>query len=67
MRQAFAAHDAAALDLQGRSGPIAVDERAPQPAANFHARRHRRNDDPGDRIRWHFSARFERVYGESEL
>jgi CRISPR system Cascade subunit CasD len=41
-------------------GSLAIDERAARSRHNI-ARRHRRNDEPGDRTRRHFSARFERI------
>lgn len=42
-------------------GSVAVDERAALSRHNV-TRRHRRNDEPGDREHWHFSTRFERVF-----
>ncbi|MGO9420805.1 type I-E CRISPR-associated protein Cas5/CasD [Roseiarcus sp.] len=55
------ANDGAALLGGGRSA-LAVDDRLGPLAGNRPARLHRRNDDPGDRMRWHFSSRAERVY-----
>ena len=47
--------------LAEEDGSLGVDERLVQSTRNV-SRRHRRNDEPGDRLRWHFSARYERVY-----
>lgn len=46
------------------SGPggIAVDDRVDWRAEDRSGRLHRRNDDPRDRTRWHFSDRSERYY-----
>jgi CRISPR system Cascade subunit CasD len=59
----FAAHAAnAQLDVGRGATIIALDARlAPHAGAN-NARRHRRLDEPGDRARWHFSAREEIVF-----
>jgi CRISPR system Cascade subunit CasD len=67
IESAFAEHaclvdakDGAAF-LGGRA-TLAVDDRLGPLAGDRPARLHRRNDDPGDRSRWHFSSRGERVY-----
>jgi CRISPR system Cascade subunit CasD len=46
--------------LRETGGVLAIDARLPEPSANT-SRRHRRNDEPGDRTRWHFSPRAEIV------
>jgi CRISPR system Cascade subunit CasD len=60
---AFAAH-ARHVGLGSRSSAttIAIDSRiAPPPRTNV-VRQQRRMDEPGDRMRWQFSARYELVY-----
>ncbi len=48
--------------IGGASSVLAVDARLTASASTLPARLHRRNDDPGDRLRWHFGRRAERVY-----
>jgi len=60
---AFAAHARAVhLGANGEAMTIALDARLAPPAGVNNARRLRRLDEPGDRERWHFSARHEIVY-----
>ena len=60
---AFAAHALAArIADNGAVTTVAIDERLLTPAGAYSARRHRRIDEPGDRTRWHFSARQEVVF-----
>jgi hypothetical protein len=58
------AKDGAAF-LGGRA-TVAVDDRLGALAGDRPARLYRRNDDPGDRSRWHFSSRGERVYATDQ-
>ena len=46
----------------GGPGRLAVDDRVGWGANDRSCRLHRRNDDPRDRTRWHFSSRSERLY-----
>lgn len=68
---AFLAHERHVEISLGRlafdeaSNVLAMDERIPTPTANRPTRLHRRNDEPGDRLRWHFSRRAERVHSMS--
>lgn len=50
--------------IGGARSIVAVDDRVATPTStsNRPARLHRRNDDPGDRLRWHFARRAVRVY-----
>jgi CRISPR system Cascade subunit CasD len=59
---AFRSH-ARALSLNERAAtPVAIDSRLAAPARINNARRHRRQDEPGDRVRWHFAARDEIIF-----
>jgi|SRR5271166_1928396 len=67
--EAAFAHHARLVDAKdgrpfigGASSVLAVDARLTASATSLPARLHRRNDDPGDRLRWHFGRRAERVY-----
>jgi CRISPR system Cascade subunit CasD len=60
VEDAFRFH-AEAVALKSANSPtlVAVDSRVAPTSRTNAARRHRRLDEPGDRIRWHFSARDE--------
>ena len=60
---AFTAHvrEAGLVDA-GAATTVGLDARLAPPAGANVARRQRRPDEPGDRIRWHFSARDEVVF-----
>jgi len=59
---AFRSH-ATTLGLNERAATsVAIDSRLTTPAPVTNARRHRRQDEPGDRVRWHFAARDETIF-----
>jgi CRISPR system Cascade subunit CasD len=59
---AFRSH-ARTLGLNERSATsVAIDSRLATSARFNNARRHRRQDEPGDRVRWHFAARDEIIF-----
>ena len=60
--QAFAAHAKTLGLATRRPTTVALDARLPGAPPTNAGRRHRRRDDPGDRLRWHFSARDELVF-----
>lgn len=49
-----------------KGGALAIDDRLPRLARNA-GRRHLRNDEPGDRLCWHFSSRVEHIYAMREV
>lgn len=59
---AFRSH-ARTLGLNERAPTsVAIDSRLAAPTRVNNARRHRRQDEPGDRVRWHFAARDEIIF-----
>jgi CRISPR system Cascade subunit CasD len=60
---AFVAHARRAGLAEPKAGTaIALDVRLAPPQGANQQRRHRRVDEPGDRERWHFAARYETVF-----